>query len=32
LLVESRTALDELTRLLALGSLYPFQREPGSGR
>ena len=30
LLVESRTALDELTRLLGLGSLYPFQREPGS--
>jgi succinylarginine dihydrolase len=27
LLVESRTALDELTQLLGLGSLYPFQRE-----
>ena len=27
LLVESRTALDELTSLLGLGSLYPFQRE-----
>lgn len=26
LLVESRTALDELTQLLGLGSLYPFQR------
>ena len=31
LLEESRTALDELTRLLGLGSLYPFQREPGVG-
>jgi succinylarginine dihydrolase len=27
LLVESRTALDELTQLLKLGSLYPFQRN-----
>jgi len=27
LLVESRTALDELTQILGLGSLYPFQRE-----
>ncbi len=27
LLDESRTALDELTRLLGLGSLYPFQRD-----
>jgi succinylarginine dihydrolase len=26
LLVESRTALDELTQILALGSLYDFQR------
>lgn len=26
LLVESRTALDELTRLLRLGSVYPFQQ------
>jgi len=26
LLVESRTALDELTQLLDLGSIYPFQR------
>lgn len=26
LLTESRTALDELTQLLALGSVYPFQR------
>lgn len=26
LLTESRTALDELTRLLKLGSIYPFQR------
>ncbi|MEO7761026.1 MAG: N-succinylarginine dihydrolase [Casimicrobiaceae bacterium] len=32
LLVESRSALDELTQLLGLGSLYPFQREAnGSG-
>ena len=29
LLAESRTALDELTGLLALGSIYDFQREPG---
>lgn len=27
LLVESRTALDELTQLLGLGSLYPFQQD-----
>ncbi len=27
LLVESRTALDELTQILGLGSLYPFQRS-----
>ena len=27
LLVESRTALDELSRLLEFGSLYSFQRE-----
>jgi len=26
LLVESRTALDELTQILGLGSLYDFQR------
>lgn len=26
LLLESRTALDELTRILQLGSVYPFQR------
>ncbi|GEA11275.1 N-succinylarginine dihydrolase [Alteromonas sp. KUL49] len=26
LLIESRTALDELTQLLELGSVYPFQR------
>jgi succinylarginine dihydrolase len=26
LLVESRTALDELTQLLKLGSIYPFQQ------
>ena len=32
LLVESRTALDELTQLLGLGSLYPFQRDGRSGR
>jgi succinylarginine dihydrolase len=32
LLVESRSALDELTQFLRLGSIYPFQREPGSGR
>jgi succinylarginine dihydrolase len=25
LLLESRTALDELTRILKLGSVYPFQ-------
>lgn len=28
LIEESRTALDELTRILDLGALYPFQREP----
>ena len=27
LLMESRTALDELTQLLKLGSVYPFQRD-----
>ena len=27
LLIESRTALDELTQLLKLGSVYPFQRD-----
>ncbi|QJR79462.1 N-succinylarginine dihydrolase [Alteromonas pelagimontana] len=27
LLIESRTALDELTQLLKLGSVYPFQRQ-----
>ena len=26
LLIESRTALDELTKILALGSVYDFQR------
>ncbi len=26
LLVESRTALDELTQILQLGSIYPFQK------
>ena len=26
LLIESRTALDELTQLLNLGSVYPFQQ------
>jgi succinylarginine dihydrolase len=31
LLVESRAALDALTRLLGLGSLYPFQRETDAG-
>lgn len=30
LLDESRTALDELTRLLGLGSVYEFQRDAGS--
>jgi succinylarginine dihydrolase len=31
-LVETRTALDELTQMLAIGSIYPFQLEgaPGS--
>lgn len=28
LLIESRTALDELTQLLNIGSIYPFQRTP----
>lgn len=28
LLVECRTALDELTRILKLGSVYPFQLNP----
>lgn len=28
LLVECRTALDELTQILKLGSVYPFQLEP----
>ncbi|QCI13866.1 N-succinylarginine dihydrolase [Pseudomonas putida] len=28
LLVECRTALDELTQILQLGSVYPFQRQP----
>ncbi len=27
LIGESRTALDELTRILQLGNVYPFQRE-----
>lgn len=27
LLIESRTALDELTQILQLGSVYPFQRD-----
>ena len=27
LLIESRTALDELTQLLKLGSVYPFQQD-----
>ena len=29
LITESRTALDELTRLLGLPALYDFQRQPG---
>jgi len=29
LLTETRTALDALTQLMGLGSLYPFQQEPG---
>jgi succinylarginine dihydrolase len=29
LLDESRTALDALTQLLGLGSIYPFQRDAG---
>jgi succinylarginine dihydrolase len=28
LLYESHTALDQLTQILGLGSLYPFQQEP----
>ncbi|RWT62560.1 succinylarginine dihydrolase, partial [Klebsiella pneumoniae] len=28
LLDECRTALDELTQILKLGSVYPFQRQP----
>ncbi|HAL69713.1 MAG TPA: succinylarginine dihydrolase, partial [Pseudomonas sp.] len=28
LLQECRTALDELTQILKLGSVYPFQRQP----
>jgi succinylarginine dihydrolase len=28
LLMECRTALDELTQILKLGSVYPFQRQP----
>lgn len=31
LLIESRTALDELTALLGLGSIYPFQRSGSDG-
>ena len=27
LLIESRTALDELTRIMQLGSIYPFQQQ-----
>jgi len=27
LLIESRSALDELTQLLNLGSIYPFQQN-----
>jgi len=26
LLIESRTALDELTQILKIGSVYPFQQ------
>lgn len=29
LLMESRTALDELTAILGLGAMYEFQQEPG---
>ena len=29
LLDEGRTALDALTQMLALGSIYPFQRRDG---
>ncbi|AOX99236.1 N-succinylarginine dihydrolase [Jeongeupia sp. USM3] len=32
LLLEVRTALDELTALLGLGSIYPFQRLEGGSR
>ncbi|MCE1115758.1 MULTISPECIES: N-succinylarginine dihydrolase [Pseudomonas] len=28
LLIECRTALDELTQIMKLGSVYPFQRQP----
>ena len=28
LLIECRTALDELTEIMKLGSVYPFQRQP----
>ena len=28
LLLECRTALDELTQILKLGSVYPFQLQP----
>jgi succinylarginine dihydrolase len=27
-LLECRTALDELTQILKLGSVYPFQLQP----
>jgi succinylarginine dihydrolase len=29
LIEESRAALDELTQILGLGSIYPFQGVPG---
>lgn len=29
LITESHAALDELTKILDLGSIYPFQKEPG---
>ena len=32
LLTECRTALDELTQILRLGSIYPFQLDPGDPR
>ncbi|MFO1385191.1 MAG: hypothetical protein U1F55_03220 [Chitinivorax sp.] len=28
MLYESHIALDQLTQILGLGSLYPFQQEP----